>query len=178
MNRKFRVKPGARVKMSSVVSRSGSLEGPWDVVVVGAGPAGAATALTLARSGHRVLLLEKRTGARFPVGESIPPMAMGVLRHLLGGDPIETLGPGRVFETRGNVSYWASAAPDVMDFMFTPNGNGVVVDRSFFEAHLLEMAVTAGARLLCPGMLTDCMSMEDGVWRLRVIRDVRKQAFV
>src|SRR5206468_652096 len=36
---------------------------PWDAVVVGAGPAGAATALHLARAGARVILLDR---ARFP----------------------------------------------------------------------------------------------------------------
>lgn len=35
----------------------------WDVIVVGAGPVGSTTALTLARGGKRVLLLEKREAA-------------------------------------------------------------------------------------------------------------------
>jgi len=35
----------------------------WDAVVVGAGPAGSATALRLARAGAAVLLLDR---ARFP----------------------------------------------------------------------------------------------------------------
>ena len=46
---------------SSRVTRSD--EGTWDVLVVGAGPAGASAAYWLAEHGHRVLVVERK---RFP----------------------------------------------------------------------------------------------------------------
>src|SRR5215467_12594139 len=54
-----------------------------DVVVVGAGPAGAATAILLARRGHRVTLFDR---ARFPrdkvCGEYLSPEASRILDRL------------------------------------------------------------------------------------------------
>jgi flavin-dependent dehydrogenase len=56
---------------------------PWDAIVVGAGPAGAATAILLAERGHEVLVLDR---ARFPrpkiCGEYLSPEASRVLDRL------------------------------------------------------------------------------------------------
>src|SRR5690349_21691129 len=55
----------------------------FDVIVVGAGPAGSVAATVLARGGARVLLLDR---ARFPrdklCGDTINPGALAVLRRL------------------------------------------------------------------------------------------------
>src|ERR1700742_2923026 len=53
-----------------------------DVVVVGAGPAGATAATRLAQAGRSVLLLESRSLPRFHVGESLLPQTMPILREL------------------------------------------------------------------------------------------------
>jgi flavin-dependent dehydrogenase len=53
-----------------------------DVVVVGAGPAGCATALWAARHGLRVHLLHRRSPCRYQPGETLPPAVEPILRQL------------------------------------------------------------------------------------------------
>ncbi|MGH9566287.1 MAG: FAD-dependent oxidoreductase, partial [Candidatus Angelobacter sp.] len=59
----------------------------YDLIVVGGGPAGCACAITAARSGARVLLLEKETFPRHKVcGEFVSPESVRLLAALLGRD--------------------------------------------------------------------------------------------
>ena len=46
-----------------------------DVAVIGGGPAGSTAAALLARSGHRVIVVEKAHHPRFHIGESLLPRA-------------------------------------------------------------------------------------------------------
>jgi len=56
----------------------------WDVVIIGAGPAGSATAITLASLGQRVLLADEQSVAKYKLGESLPPASVDIVSHFLG----------------------------------------------------------------------------------------------
>jgi 2-polyprenyl-6-methoxyphenol hydroxylase-like FAD-dependent oxidoreductase len=82
-----------------------------DVVIVGAGPSGAATALLLARAGHRSIVLER---ARFPrdkaCGEGLMPSGVSVLRRLGLLDSLLAGGAPRLHSVTYRVSGHSVAA--------------------------------------------------------------------
>ncbi len=54
----------------------------FDVIVIGAGPAGSTAAALLAEKGRRVLVLEKEKFPRYHVGESLMPFCWHTLERL------------------------------------------------------------------------------------------------
>src|ERR1700677_5064948 len=54
----------------------------FDVIIIGAGPAGSASAAILAEYGHRVLILEREKFPRYHIGESLLPFTFQPLHRL------------------------------------------------------------------------------------------------
>lgn len=83
------------------------------VVVVGAGPAGAATAILLKQAGHDPLLLDRATFPRDkPCGEYSSPQTIAILRRLGVAAAVEALPPHRLYGMR----------------VYAPNGTHYTVD--------------------------------------------------
>jgi len=57
-------------------------ENQFDVLIIGAGPAGSASGALLAEYGHRVLILEREKFPRYHIGESLLPFTFGPLERL------------------------------------------------------------------------------------------------
>jgi flavin-dependent dehydrogenase len=113
-----------------------------EVIVVGAGPAGAALALQLARRGRDVLVLE---GARFPrdkpCGDCVNPGAVGELERLGIAEGLRHELQPKALEG------WRIEAPDGAFFQaaFGDGRAGWSVRRRDFDAALLARASSAGA---------------------------------
>ncbi len=121
-----------------------------EVVIVGAGPAGAACAILLARLGHRVTLTDRATFPRpKPCSEYLNPATVGlldqcgVLDTLRAGGAQPLLG-SRVFARgRGSLTGRFQDAPGS-----TGPLAGLAVTRTVLDAALVDAARRAGATVL------------------------------
>jgi len=134
-----------------------------DVVVVGAGPAGAATAARLAQKGRSVLVLESERFPRFHIGESLLPLSDKVFGELGCRDRMAKAGFTQKFGARlisgcgQHVVLFDFAAARHVDPPWTWQ-----VHRAEFDALLLEHAVACGAKVVA-GRARDYRVDADGV---------------
>ncbi len=69
--------------------KSNTINNHYDVVVIGAGPAGSTLATLLIRKGYSVLLLEREKFPRFHVGESLLPKTQQIWEKLGIAEPLQ-----------------------------------------------------------------------------------------
>lgn len=126
--------------------------------VVGAGPAGAAAAIALARAGADVTIYEREAWPRAKAcGDGITPSSVGELAALG-----ITLADRRFFPTTllsgpGGAAFrapWPAGAPD-----------GTTMPRRAFDARLIDAAIAAGARFFDRTIVTACFG--DGILVVR-----------
>jgi menaquinone-9 beta-reductase len=124
----------------------------YDVAIVGAGPAGSATAVHLVRAGWRVALLERATFPRHkPCAEYLSPAVEPLLRELGVLDEIDAGRPSRL---RGFRIFAPNGSAFQADFAGTraPSGRsifetGLAVPRYTLDAILAAAARRAGVDL-------------------------------
>jgi flavin-dependent dehydrogenase len=143
-----------------------------DVLVVGAGPAGSATAYWLAREGHRVILADR---CEFPrdkaCSEYLGPGAadlldrIGVLGrlHSLGANPLTGTTVIAAHGSRLTGRFALASA-------HRPGAVGLSVPRRILDQVLLEAAIDAGAEFV-PRMTALDLVIKEGVVRGAVFRD-------
>jgi geranylgeranyl reductase family protein len=135
-----------------------------DVAIVGAGPSGAAAAITLARAGRDVVLLDKATFPRDKIcGDGLTAGALRLLESL-GLDP-------------ATVPSWQPVedivvtSPSHREVTFPlPRGDGlfaVVARRAELDAALLDVARSAGVKVLDGHAVTGAAERPD-----RIVLDV------
>lgn len=132
----------------------------FDVIVVGAGPAGSAAAIRLASQKTNVLLIDRAD----------PPGSKNVSGGVLWGDALNQVIPDleksnvleRYVEAKG-VTFLTKDSKISLDFRSTKFGevkSGYTVLRTKFDAFLAKKAKDAGA-MVASGVTVDRLAMED-----------------
>ena len=141
-----------------------------DVAVVGGGPGGCAAAITLARAGRDVVLIDR---ARFPRDKCCGDgLTAGALRHL------EALGlrPETVSSWQTVDDVWVRSPSGRTACFPMPRGMGVfaaVAERADLDAALLDVARSAGAKVHDGHALTGASTVDGRVEPRR--RQFRRQ---
>jgi flavin-dependent dehydrogenase len=131
----------------------------YDIAVVGAGPAGAATARRLSQRGCRVALLERSRFDTPRVGESLAPGVQPLLAELGVWSQFLDLRPLPSYGTR---SVWGDSKAEEHSHLLTPYLCGWHVDRLAFDCMLADSAAQAGARLRLGVRVLRCAPSPNG----------------
>jgi flavin-dependent dehydrogenase len=142
-------------------------EGRYDAIVLGGGPAGAATALSLLRRGHTAALVESSGYETERVGETLAPPVRSVLEHLGAWEPFAAA--GEHLESHATRASWGADAPGANPFVLSARGHGYEVDRRRFDELLAGVARAAGAAVHLRARLTEAERIPEG-WKLTIGR--------
>lgn len=135
-----------------------------DVTIVGGGPGGSATAISLLAHAPTlsVTLVEASHYEAARIGESLPPLARSILEPLELWDAFSALGARESF---GTTAVWGEATSVDNEFIFMPASTGWQLDRTSFDAMLANEAKKRGAALMLGTSLRGAQRV-DGGWRL------------
>src|SRR5207248_2229348 len=140
-------RPGDAGRCGRGRAHSGVVTDRWDIVVVGAGPAGATTALLLARAGASVLLMDR---ARFPrdkaCSEYLSPATTEILERLGGGilDAVEGAAHAKLYGMKVVAPCGATMCGR---FRGGPRPYSFALPRTTFDTILVAAAARAGAQV-------------------------------
>jgi flavin-dependent dehydrogenase len=120
----------------------------YDVIVIGAGPAGCSAATLCARQGRRVLLLEREEFPRFRIGESMMPATYWSLERL---GVLDKMRASR-FPRKHSVQFFIRDGRSTDPFYFSrvePGDSAATwqVDRAQFDQMLLDHAMESGVEV-------------------------------
>lgn len=149
-----------------------------DVLIAGAGPAGAAAAIALRQRGRTVHLVERAAAPRLvqrpAFSETLWPAALSLLERLGLRDEFMAGNPP---PCHGHWSAWGSDALQERSTLTDPNGPGWFLQRPAFDAMLRRQALRSGAegsspaRVVVLGREPNAASAGDGrspAWDLRI----------
>lgn len=135
-----------------------------DVLIAGAGPAGASLALLLARRGVRVLLVTGGRRGAWQVGEHLSPLGCRALSRI--GPPAALLA-GHL-RCSGIDAAWGERDLQHTDYVVESSGFGLLLDRQALDAAALAAVVACETLTLVDGRLAAGPERGRGAWTVQV----------
>src|SRR6266496_4358793 len=117
----------------------------YDVIIIGAGPAGSTAALLLARQGFRVIALEKAKFPRFHIGESILPRNFPLVQELGLDEALSRLPHLKKYGAEFGMGDDFNTTRFYFDAGLIPGSRTFNIERALFDKMLMEEARAAGA---------------------------------
>ncbi|MGH1336895.1 MAG: NAD(P)/FAD-dependent oxidoreductase [Aureispira sp.] len=108
----------------------------YQVIIVGAGPAGLAASLTLSAYKISHCLIDANTSAIQKSGDALPPNAKPLLRQL---GILSLLDSANHIPYYGNKSIWGTNIVQEKEFLGSIHGHGYLLDRLHFENQLRQL---------------------------------------
>jgi flavin-dependent dehydrogenase len=136
----------------------------FDVLIAGAGPAGCATAISLARFAPRlrVALVDAATPNASRIGETVPPQIAPILDHL---GLSESFAADRHSASYRTVSAWGGRELVSNEFLFHVQQTGWRLDRAAFDTMLRRAAARSAMQM--EAKVTKLADVER-VWRVHL----------
>lgn len=145
----------------------------YDVVILGAGPAGLATAITIRReTGASVLVADAGPAARERIGESVLPDLLVLLKRL---GLLDEFRAGPHAPCPGSASIWGGDRVGYNDYILSPVGPAWRLQRRAFDEMLAQAASEAGIELCWGARYLQSLPDQEGHRLLLRTREAKRE---
>jgi flavin-dependent dehydrogenase len=147
-----------------------------DVLIIGGGPSGSSTALTLNAINIKHIILEKKSedDPIAKIGDCLHANAKPILASL---DLLETLESQNYVRCNGNVSAWGSETLSYNDSIFSPYGAGWHLDRVLFDKTLRDTATKNGSVVYYDHIFNSIQKNHKNKWIVKVTNMDKEKFF-
>ena len=137
----------------------------FDVAILGGGPAGSSSAISLLQKGCSVAIIEKSDYTQIRTGETIQPQISSLLRDLKINEEIfQHHLPSNAIQ-----SVWGDSSLKENNFFFSPFGHGWHLNRLKFDKQLISHAKKSGATLFTPCVIKTITQIDSGIWSIGIL---------